>query len=198
MIYQLVMVQVLSRNGNGIMAMAIRGTYNAAPFTHQYTSNGTFNISLKVTDANGCSDTISIANAVNVIQKPVASLVIIDTLNCFSSPVSFFDRSTGQQLGRHWFLGDGRYIYSKLFSAHLRAAGYLQYRNDYWNAPRLFRYSESNCKSYAITKYRRWQRHGFVRGAISKYEGNRRKDLCMASQPFVKLLQLCIPIGKAC
>lgn len=83
------------------------GTYNAAPFIHQYNTNGIYKVSLKVTDASGCTDTFSKVGAVNVIQKPVASLVIVDTLNCLTSPVSFFDKSSGQQLGRVWSLGDG-------------------------------------------------------------------------------------------
>lgn len=79
----------------------------AGPFNHTYINPGTFDVKLKVIDTNGCCDTLLKTSGLTVVPKPVAALVVIDTVNCFLSPVSFFDQSQGQELGRRWFLGDG-------------------------------------------------------------------------------------------
>ncbi|CAN5751619.1 hypothetical protein BH10BAC2_BH10BAC2_07060 [soil metagenome] len=79
----------------------------APPFSHIYTKPGTFDVELKVFDANGCCDTMLKISGLTVVPRPKAALVVIDTVNCFLSPVSFFDQSQGQELGRHWYLGDG-------------------------------------------------------------------------------------------
>ncbi|QEC67148.1 PKD domain-containing protein [Panacibacter ginsenosidivorans] len=79
----------------------------SAPFKHNYAVTGIYTIKLKVKDAIGCSDTLVKLNGLTAIPKPVAAINIIDTVSCFLSSVSFFDQSQGQQLGRHWFFGDG-------------------------------------------------------------------------------------------
>jgi gliding motility-associated-like protein len=82
-------------------------TLSASPFGHAYSKPGSYDVKLRVFDANGCCDTLFKANVITVIPKPKAALVVIDTVSCFLSPVSFFDQSQGQELGRHWLLGDG-------------------------------------------------------------------------------------------
>jgi gliding motility-associated-like protein len=78
-----------------------------SPFVHTYNSTGTFTIKLKVTDAFGCTDTITKTNALTTISKPVAAFSVSDTTNCFSDSVFFKDNSQGSALGRVWNFGDG-------------------------------------------------------------------------------------------
>ncbi|MEO8764864.1 MAG: PKD domain-containing protein [Ginsengibacter sp.] len=72
---------------------------------HVYTSAGNYSVSLKVTDNNGCTDSIRKVNTV-VISKPVA-LFTADTLSCPSHPVTFVNNSTGPSLSYAWNFGDG-------------------------------------------------------------------------------------------
>ncbi len=48
---------------------------NSANQTYIYTVAGQFNVTIKVTDANGCDSSFTIANLINVSQKPTVSLV---------------------------------------------------------------------------------------------------------------------------
>lgn len=80
-------------------------TLTAAPFIHNYNKTGIFNVYLKVTDTNGCYDTISHINAVE-ITKPVAAFGT-DSLSCSGNAVQFFDSSLGNTLNYNWDFGDG-------------------------------------------------------------------------------------------
>src|SRR5262249_12566552 len=75
-------------------------TFTNPPFAHVYNIADTFNVSLKVVDSVGCTDTISKINAITTVPKPVASFTMNPSPDCFSTPVSFTDNSQGQQLGR--------------------------------------------------------------------------------------------------
>lgn len=81
-------------------------TSASPPFSHTYSSTGTFNIKLKITDSLGCSDTLTKLNAITTVSKPIAAFSISDTLNCFSDSVVFTDNSVGSALGRTWNFGD--------------------------------------------------------------------------------------------
>jgi len=82
-------------------------TFNGPPFTHVYKRSDTFSIKLKVTDSNGCEDTLTKLDVLVTIPIPVAAFTIDDTLNCLNDSVSFSDNSMGQLLGRIWYFGDG-------------------------------------------------------------------------------------------
>ena len=81
-------------------------TYTAPPFQHTYADTGSYSVVLKVTDANGCSDSVSQTNALK-ISRPVADFSSPDTLSCQSHAVSFIDSSRGPNLTYNWNFGDG-------------------------------------------------------------------------------------------
>jgi gliding motility-associated-like protein len=80
-------------------------TYGGPVFQHAYANAGNYPVSLKVTDNNGCSDSVMRMNAV-VISKPVA-IFTGDTLSCTSHAVVFVNSSTGPALKYLWNFGDG-------------------------------------------------------------------------------------------
>jgi gliding motility-associated-like protein len=77
---------------------------NGPVFQHTYNTPGNYSVLLKVTDNNGCTDSIMHVNAV-VISKPVASFSS-DTLSCSSSAITFANASTGPGLSYLWNFGD--------------------------------------------------------------------------------------------
>ena len=84
----------------------ISDTLSSPPFSHTYNATGSYNVSLLVTDAIGCSDSITNSNAL-IISKPVAAFSAGDTISCPSKAVVFTNNSTGPGLTYHWDFGDG-------------------------------------------------------------------------------------------
>ncbi len=80
-------------------------TFNAPPFTHKYSSAGTFKAKLKVFDSYGCYDTAMKYNLFT--PKPVANFSVLDTIKCLGSGFNFADSSTGVFLSYQWDFGDG-------------------------------------------------------------------------------------------
>ena len=80
-------------------------TLSGPVFQHTYVTAGNYSVSLKVTDNNGCTDSIRHMNTI-VISKP-AALFKGDTLSCSSHAVSFSNLSTGPGLTYIWNFGDG-------------------------------------------------------------------------------------------
>ncbi|RYY55927.1 MAG: PKD domain-containing protein [Chitinophagaceae bacterium] len=78
---------------------------SAGPFRHNYNSTGNYNVSLTVTDAFGCTNTITREQAV-IISRPVAAFFSPDTLTCTGKPVSFINGSTGNDPVYSWSFGD--------------------------------------------------------------------------------------------
>ncbi len=76
--------------------------------THTYSSSGTYNVSLFVTDSNGCTDVIVKTNLIEVDPNPTADFGVNDSLFC-SPPaqVNFSDSSSGSGLSYDWDFGDG-------------------------------------------------------------------------------------------
>ncbi|UAY51015.1 PKD domain-containing protein [Ferruginibacter albus] len=75
------------------------------PFTHIY-NFGSFIPSLKVTDAFGCSDSITLANQI-FVTNPKAVFYASDSLICSSTSITFNNISTGNNLTYAWSLGSG-------------------------------------------------------------------------------------------
>ena len=97
----------------------ITETLPGPAFQHTYTIPGTYSVSLKVTDDNGCTDSITHINTV-VISKPVAAFKG-DTLSCTSNVISFKNLSTGPSLKYLWNFGDGS-TSAQLNPTHLYAS----------------------------------------------------------------------------
>ncbi|HSN61000.1 MAG TPA: PKD domain-containing protein, partial [Ferruginibacter sp.] len=87
--------------GDGITAIL-----TAPPFSHTYASQGSYSVSLMVTDAAGCTDSIYKENLL-VISTPVANFTASDTVSCPSNPIQFTSSSTGPGLIYQWNFGDG-------------------------------------------------------------------------------------------
>jgi gliding motility-associated-like protein len=68
-----------------------------------YTTVGTYNVSLIVTSALGCKDTVELPAPLNVLPPPVASFGF--TTNCFSNEIDFTQSSVGASTYL-WNFGD--------------------------------------------------------------------------------------------
>lgn len=70
------------------------GTSTTQSPTHNYTTQGTYPVKLKVTDPAGCADSITKSNFI-IVSVPVAKFTTIDSLFCPSSLIKFTNASTG-------------------------------------------------------------------------------------------------------
>jgi gliding motility-associated-like protein len=66
---------------------------NGNPINYIYPAAGTFNITLKATNAAGCIKSIAINN-IKVLEKPIASVTVSDTNGCLNIPTIFSNTST--------------------------------------------------------------------------------------------------------
>jgi gliding motility-associated-like protein len=83
------------------------GTSTASSPSHAYASTGTYNVSLIVTDAIGCKDTMTKPSAVTVNTRPQASFVMDDTIAvCPPLIVKFTNTSVGA-VRYNWTFGTG-------------------------------------------------------------------------------------------
>jgi|GEM_PF-678691 len=73
---------------------------------HIYSKSGTFDVKLKVTNSNGCTD--SIVKQVIVYPSPSAAFIINDSTQCQKgNSFSFTDQTSGTGNTRKWYFGDG-------------------------------------------------------------------------------------------
>ena len=80
-------------------------TLTTPPFQHLYSTAGSYIVKLKVTDLQGCTDSISTAAALT-ISSPKANFTSIDTVSCPGKPVRFVNQSSGSGLIYRWEFGD--------------------------------------------------------------------------------------------
>ena len=80
-------------------------SYSAPPFSHVYSLEGSYSVSLIVKDNVNCSDTFAITGAV-LITNPKAAF-FTDSFYCPAAPLQFIDTSTGVGLTHTWYFGDG-------------------------------------------------------------------------------------------
>lgn len=71
--------------------------------SNTYTAAGTYSVVLTVTDANGCSNTVTLPATVD--PKPTA--MFSPTSACFNNSTPFTDNSTGNPAQWFWDFGDG-------------------------------------------------------------------------------------------
>lgn len=81
-------------------------TSNLQNPTHTYTTTGNFNVSLTVTDIDGCSRTLTFNNYI-LVTEPVAGFTVQDTIACQGFGIQFTDTSSGVGLSYLWDFGDG-------------------------------------------------------------------------------------------
>jgi gliding motility-associated-like protein len=79
----------------------------AQPIYYNYKSPGEYNVSLKVKDSFGCTDSINKNNFVS-ITKPVARFTTSDSILCPSLPITFTNHSDGVGATYMWDFGDGQ------------------------------------------------------------------------------------------
>ena len=77
--------------------------------SHTYTVAGNYNIKLTYTTAEGCTDTLTVKNAVQVGNKPAAQFSADPRDVCAVTPVTFTDLSSGAPAQTWlWNFGDGQ------------------------------------------------------------------------------------------
>jgi len=72
-----------------------------------FTQAGSYGVSLTVTTAGGCSNTVSLPDGARALTRPVASFTWTPSDVCLSDAVQFTNTSTGTQTGQQWLFGDG-------------------------------------------------------------------------------------------
>lgn len=81
-------------------------TFGGPPFSHTYANAGSYSVNLKVTDANGCSNSISMPNFITTTD-PKALFSTTDTLTCPGGTVQFTNQSAAINFTSVWSFGDG-------------------------------------------------------------------------------------------
>lgn len=100
----------LADNASGTLSWEFGdGTQSAtgSQVTHCYASGGTFDVTLSVTDDDGCSGTWSLTEAVDVIQSPSAAFIALPPVTTIKDPlVRFVNQSSGAD-SVSWTFGEG-------------------------------------------------------------------------------------------
>lgn len=100
-------------SGNGLVYTWNFGdgtpTDNTQSPTHTYTADGTYNVSLSLVDANGC--TANASSTAEVFPLPVPAMNITDGQEfCELEPIQFENQSTGNIVNILWDFGDNAFI----------------------------------------------------------------------------------------
>jgi gliding motility-associated-like protein len=87
--------------GDGTKATVLTPTVN-----HAYANQGSYGISIKVTDNIGCFDSLGMPNYLNV-TRPTALFTTLGTTACEGAAFTFYSSSTGIGISHLWNFGDG-------------------------------------------------------------------------------------------
>ena len=80
-------------------------SYTSAPFSHDYSATGTYNVMLTVKDSYGCPDSILKPFYVS-ITKPVAGFTPSDSMLCPNTAITFTNKSVGLGVTYLWNFDD--------------------------------------------------------------------------------------------
>jgi gliding motility-associated-like protein len=83
------------------------GNSSSLPTPTHVFNTGSYDITLIVTTAGGCTDTVIVKNGITASIKPAANLIATPLDVCAHLPVNFTDLSTGTVTTWHWDFGDG-------------------------------------------------------------------------------------------
>lgn len=81
-------------------------TYTSPPFRHTYNNTGTYSVKLKVTDAAGCTDSLTQSNLI-ITTDPYPTFLALDSFTCPGASVSFLNYSAASNFTSFWDFGDG-------------------------------------------------------------------------------------------
>jgi gliding motility-associated-like protein len=86
--------------------------------THSYPANGTYNVTLTVTNAFGCTHSVTHP----VIVNPVPVAAFINSTACFGQSTTFTDQTTGTPISWTWDFGDAGAVSHTQNPSHAYAA----------------------------------------------------------------------------
>ncbi len=89
--------------GDGTVDTVLTPSVNSVNTSHVYTTPGTYNVTLRITDSQGCTDTAM--HTVTVTAPPVAAFTTSPP--CTGTSVNFSDNSAGAGAQWQWYFGDG-------------------------------------------------------------------------------------------
>lgn len=81
-------------------------TYSSPPFTHTYTATGTFNVTLQVTDAAGCFDTLTKYSLIHSTD-PSITFTAFNPITCPGTVINWGINGLGLISNYTWDFGDG-------------------------------------------------------------------------------------------
>ena len=111
---------------------------------HTYTKVGTYTVTLSIATNKGCSDSLSIIDAISLGQKPNADFKAKPLKSCAGDPIQFSDLSTGTITNWQWFFGDGGSSGEQNPSYQYRDTGYF---------PVTLIVSEYGCRRYVSASF---------------------------------------------
>lgn len=76
--------------------------------THTYNDQGTYTVTLTITTASGCTETLVVNSAVRVGTKPTADFSADPLVSCAFQPIRFTDQSSSPADQWIWSFGDGQ------------------------------------------------------------------------------------------
>jgi len=101
--------------------------------THIYSTPGTYTVSLIISTASGCTDTLIMPEAVKAGSKPHASFTVTPNDVCAFQSVQFTDNSTGNVDQWLWQFGDGGSSTSQNPSYQYQDTGYFSVTLIVWS-----------------------------------------------------------------
>ena len=81
-------------------------SYSICP-EHEFETYGEYDVSLEITDDNGCSNIISYTDFITVYENPEDKFLYIANIVNIINPTIYFDNHSYNNYSNHWIFGDG-------------------------------------------------------------------------------------------